>query len=789
MTSTIKLYKAPEIQPARLFVIDALEEYLSGLTKIEISNFQYVRHGLKITIKINKSQSSLEFLNDNLYNYCSIDNGSLAYYFIMKPRQIASETIELDLEMDTINTFKPGVAFTILDKTTINRQHKDRFKSIPASNENIELYGTGTTAGESSTIYRYTYTYTNPSWKDKILSGTPVININTSNVGYVNYSFDSLTGTMQVIFQSSAAYNFSFTITFILRTATRVVMKIDLLSEGLTPILYGKNIKEITGDDSNHWYLVYKGTSNVVALAYPENPVTLYIPGTSTITPQNLTAGTYYYLMEDRTSGANRISCSITSSNGKKYAVSYFAEGGFIANRYRNNFIFYTSGGKIYAKSLVKTNNPVGQWITRYSTEWEECDSITLAGNSIIAHTLTSYTETLSVIYGGSTYEFQIAGGAQSLKTFSSVNRSESDLVKIINLPYAPLDISDVSPEWTYNSTYGTLQMNNPDIRLNSIIEDETNPLNILNVDISPDPRDEKEIELESKLFHSDYFQIKFVYDSFTKIFALERMNLDYYVILKNTPFYFTFVATNTINSNFVFDFTQYNTDDFSFDDFEHILIASRNNEVVIYNSDYLNYIKNGFNYDVKTKQRQEAGQWIGVGLSLVGAVASFASSGVTSGFGIAGGITLATTAMAQLTRAVNSTAQAEATQNQKLLQLRQQKDSVFGADDIDLMTYYCNNKAKLMLYQCSEAMKKALFDLFFYTGYICGYKGIPNYTSRTRFNFVSCELEISPLININQEYIKDLKIKYSAGVTFIHHYDNEWDTQQLYENWETSLY
>ena len=85
--------------------------------------------------------------------------------------------------------------------------------------------------------------------------------------------------------------------------------------------------------------------------------------------------------------------------------------------------------------------------------------------------------------------------------------------------------------------------------------------------------------------------------------------------------------------------------------------------------------------------------------------------------------------------------------------------------------------------------MRMILWDLFFYTGYQCGYKGIPNYTSRKRFNFVSCELELIPVMNITEDIIKDIKTKYSAGVTFIHNVSSTWDFDQKYENWETSLF
>ena len=143
---------------------------------------------------------------------------------------------------------------------------------------------------------------------------------------------------------------------------------------------------------------------------------------------------------------------------------------------------------------------------------------------------------------------------------------------------------------------------------------------------------------------------------------------------------------------------------------------------------------------------------------------------------------------MAQLVSAVNTTAQAEAAQNQKLYQLKQQRSSVFGADDVDLMTRYTGNKAKFMTYKCSSKMRAVLWDLFFYTGYIDGKLGIPNTTSRIRFNFVSCEPVFNVKKNIPEDILTDIELKYNVGVTIIHYYNSEWDLDQKYENWETSL-
>ena len=800
MQSTVKLYNAPEIFPSRLFIIDDLETYLATLSNTQtINKFQYIKQGLKISIKIDKNQTALDpGATSGIWNYCSIQNytsdddkDDIYYYFVMNKRWIASSTIELELELDTINTFRPSTAFTIKDQTTINRMHKDRFVNVNGFTKDFDLYGTARLDNIGGGIYRATYTFQDIAWLGDGIDIDEYTNLSISasgvglSAGYPE--IDNTDGTITFQFGGSSQITFSFTVTVTISYPARTLRKIDPNSEGLTPVLFGENLGEIPESDDNNWYLFYRGNP-IKGLLCPEYPVTLFVSGNDTLHSNDLITGTHYYVMEDRTSGASRVTATITTDNGTQHNVLYNQIG------LRGCAEFYTDGSNIYIRTITYNERADGKWYLYKAYEFETCTSLTIARtSSLVSHTLGSSTTNLTSIYGGSTYTFSISPSSGDLSTISTVNRTtDSTLVKVIKLPYSPVDTTNMSPLWALDTSGGTtfLQMTKPDVELHSTVTHNVNPLSELNIDLSGIALTNlKNADYESKLFHSDYYQNKFIYDSFTKIFALERINLNSYEIFADTPFVFEFAATNTINSRFLFTFTQYDTNGKTSDDYDNILFINRNNEMPIFNSDYIQYIKTGFNYDMKNKQRTEAGQWIGVGLSIVGSVASFASSVVTKGFGIAGGITLATTAMAQLTNAVNSTAKAEAAQSQKLLQLREQKDSVFGADDVDLLTYYSNNKAKLMRYTVSERMKSILWDLFFFTGYQCGYKGIPNYTSRTRFNFVSCDLELIVIKNITEDIIKDIKTKYSAGVTFIHNVSSTWDFDQKYENWETSLF
>ena len=127
MTSSVKLYFNSNILPNRNLEIDNLSDYLVTLTKETLDNFQYVKHKLFLSIKINKDQSHLDYKESDNIDYLSIQNGteSIIYYFVIGKEWVSTSTIRLDLYMDTINTAKND--YTLSNKTKIAREHKDRW--------------------------------------------------------------------------------------------------------------------------------------------------------------------------------------------------------------------------------------------------------------------------------------------------------------------------------------------------------------------------------------------------------------------------------------------------------------------------------------------------------------------------------------------------------------------------------------------------------------------------------------------------------------------------------------
>lgn len=804
MTSTLIIYKHCKIREEKLFIVDDISSYLNTLEKETITGFQYQRQGMTLRVKLNKTQDTLNFIGTNDFNYASIQNDSqkVCYYFIKGKKQLADSTIELELAMDTINTFRPSVDFDISARTKVNREHKDRL-NIASKKILLVIEYTGSEVGEiedGDAVSVYNDRDSDPMFtgvvdrRDFGIIGIYIDNPTTEQdyidmiEPYIGTTIEiSKDGANYILFIPNSINDFEFTTTY---TYNR---KIDINSEGLTPLLYGKN-KGILQGDNQSWYLIYKGNNPLNCYLCADTGFTATLQGSNKeIVPTDLVVGTYYYILPDRNGNpyaAYDIGVNMHTNEGKDVSalISHEGTGDMTYNKQWVTY-YYRDGSDIKVGRYFYLDLGSGFFYVSTLTLYTTSKIIIESGPSVIkGNTLGVLTNNTATIRSGAS--FDISTGATSVEVYdiNTINRTDADIAKIIKLPYRPCD-NDFNG-WAYDSVMHMLLLKNLDRPLEIGLSTSYNPFESLQFeDNQPSLTAYKNKKWESKLFHSDYYQPKFVYDSFSFIFALERQKQ----YVPTSDFLIVFTATGTINSRFLFTFASYDVDGYALEDYSNVLPIARNNELPIYNSDYINYIKMGFNYEVKTKQRQEAGQWIGTALSLVGSIASFASSSVTGGFGIAGGISLATATLGQLVNAVNSTAQAEANQAQKLFQLRQQKESVMGSDDIDLMSKYTGNKAKWILYQVSARMQSVLFDLFHFTGYIDGTSKVPNVTTREWFNFLSCDLVITEDNNINDDIMNDIKAKYALGVTFMHcitiNSVKTWDWNQEKENWEKSLF
>lgn len=226
---------------------------------------------------------------------------------------------------------------------------------------------------------------------------------------------------------------------------------------------------------------------------------------------------------------------------------------------------------------------------------------------------------------------------AVSTTAYRNFDNSNSRLSKIIELPYCPVKVSKNADgtysftDCTFNYGYNIMQINTE--QLTNPIAKDTRIQDLLYVNYSkiPTGTDAPNIELESKLYSSEFYDYAYYYDTDKQPIRLEDIS----VVLTNCAISITYNTTSTMNSDKQFYFDIYNGAYKRYQPYELYMNCGRSTEKMIYNDSYAEYIKNGYNYDSWNKKRQEKiattnaviggiQSVVGIGLGVSGAVGSW---------------------------------------------------------------------------------------------------------------------------------------------------------------------
>lgn len=831
-----------------------IETYLYTLQSVVFSNYQYVKQQLSLSIKLNMSQTSLEMTDTKNINYVKIQNYTEGdggadvlekayYYFVVNKTWKARDTIELVLSMDTLNTFTYNSDYKLSEKTLVRRQHKDRFERVIEQNyfltnlDNIsasvdEILSVGKVFyidtqqsqepldEESATLFR---TYGGKLKIESIYDDTaeqdvPITKYNKEESQFIINITDSnyirISGAINCDedIDSSHTYYVNFEL---YSERDKIIKKIDLKSEDISAPVYKKSeniIQEQEGEFDNSWILYYKNKDN-----QDNSPIDCFL--TSNLGLKFLTeTGDNEITLEDIPNGKTLFVCDLYQGevsfdvDGETLLIydvtntiwfpSYLSYTDYVCLGFenRNNVLVvhrytFRSGlsydmidhREIINPTQIIINTPLDELKVRevdevldsYPAISEECPIFPSRYNKIL---------TLQPLI------------TRELAPSSTIDKTLAENVKIINIPYCPTQLKKendkylIGGEWTYDTTLKFFKLEDFTAKFeNNITSNVDDIINTFEQTISSISRDSLRFLKDSKLYHSDYYRPKFIYDSFTRIFPLEQIDYSYsYLENSSGKLNFTFVMSRNIVSKFLFkfDFVYKN----SIEDYPNIVAVARNNEEVLYNSQYLNYVRTGYNYDLKSKERQESTGLAGLGLSVGGLLASIGLSFVPGlqGIGAMGIVGSSFGLAGQFINYAKTTAQNEENIQRKLQEAQRQSVSVLNADDYDLLYSYTQNKAKLCVYEVSEQMKGILDDLFYYCGYTLNEQMIPTTNSRYWFNFVQASLVINENSNLPSDIEDDIKAKFDEGVTFLHYHGEatkKFDFKQELENWEISIF
>ena len=772
----ISIYYDCKILPNKNFKVDDLSSYLNTLTMWggEPIHCQEMKHQLKHTYKVVLGERFLSFDDFSNLNYLKAQNFTKltpsstltlakVYYFIVGKKWLAQNCIELELEMDVINTMIDNTLnsgdpkLNLSTKSYILREHKNRWEKVGTNYRPlIDYMSEGINPllfkkGETTYYYQKDGDYPD----DRSF--------------YLIYRSHSIDENSPIDIMCCSDY------------------EIDT-AQGIVGYSGTKDVKKVLGTDT--WFIYgadgQGGQTNVGAsISFTDKD------GSHTLTINN----------SDQCIAISKslIIFGTASANGLT-TISAYSSGVFKNFRdvdFRRIYACRRTTAQLYYYAPEQTNP------TFTSTYILNCQ--------------------LDTSFDTTYQNFTICA-------IDDIDRTDPKLLKIVKLPYPPFKFNVVNHEliipsgwevrqaevnaqqevifpaillYSDSSLVNAFSIEFTPEYINQLYEPYQNPFTILSqrtISYFGNLGALRDSNMETKLLHSDFLKQKLVYDSFSYEIKGETLDLS---VVDNSSCTLEFSITATMNSKMMFrikdliSFNAYKSEVGDTQDYSGLLYIARNNELPVFNSAYLNYIRTGYNYDIKTKNRQLTSNIIGGVLSTAGAIASAVAGG--PGIGMVGAIGLGIGAVSQFTKAIISTAQSEQNIAQKLKSTEMEGLSVAGSDDVDLMSIYTDsNKLKYVRYQVSDRMRNAIADLFHYCGYVANIYDNPLDRVNTRkwFNFVQCEPIYAYTQNFTQELIDKLTEKFNEGITFLHCNTlyvqhtavKTWDFEQQYENWEVSV-
>ena len=409
--------------------------------------------------------------------------------------------------------------------------------------------------------------------------------------------------------------------------------------------------------------------------------------------------------------------------------------------------------------------------------------------------------------------------------------KADSNILKIIEIPY--FQQSDLMPYYDFSTnsvvaaindiTKYTMSFNSEDIYKTTLPTSLDNQL-----------ADKK---YETKLLSSQFTTNMFKYDSFSYNLAAEDLTLPQtsFNINVHTPI----DMSTTIGYEFDYKGIQHN-------EFDRWLITQRNNQVPTMTNKYLEYMQNGYNYDVKNRNIQTGLSWLG-----------YAGSAASSAFGIGATATslinksnqiknygrMADNAerllnktnpnspdyaalgeswarrtknyenakegwdtakqlaiqniynsssglVSGLANNIISTVQSQEAIDKRKKDYLNSSENISNSDDVTLFNMYNGgNKLRYSKYQPREDIVNNVSNILRFTGYATNQEKTPDLNTRWYYNYLQADIEYEGGDYIPISMLEDIKSSVGSGITLFHYKKGKgYDLDKKYENWENVL-
>lgn len=864
MKSTLSFYRVPFREEHNKCIME-VGEFLSKKTSADaiddqyvtsigsIDDFQFQKHALDLKIKIISTELYVPLFNANYVAVSNTDGrtelpyarGKTYYYFIKSIKSIAESSLELTLRMDTLNSFREAIvdANNWSPATLVEREHRNRFFE--------------------DTQHALPHTTTSNKYAIRVDEVPEGIHLPLRRLGYNYAKGDTLNSKFYLVYRSAFVYGDTSS------DQSANAVKCFLVAEKgkHIPIYnYAGNAIDVSWREDLSSLL--PNTGDIIVFDTTDNPdlwyekwhmvnSVRYYNGTNLKYAREKGLKGFVGIYRQSSSYYRIFTILFTGTETQTSFTEYYFGGAYNGKNHADDSSTATSYGQTHRRSTERPNTTSDVVFHKVRIGYK----YSLGSNpaSTIPTALQSWNawQTAKSSWTKQTYAEGI--GIQDMMTIDQVDRTDARLIKIIELPYAPnapiANGSGANLHYTFGSNWSTsedydesnLDMVNAFQLVGDIEPDFTHTLSstytIKGVEhaFTGNPVRSFNANYETKLKHSDFHKNMLFYDNFSIEIKEECLfNYNFWNEPQTMPNsnYFEFNIYYTASSNLtcgnMFSLDAMYDGDSVVDDYywsEELypltLIAVRNNEVNLYNASYLNYIRAGYNYDIKAKSIQKRSSLLSASQqftnNLIGVVNSGASgspSGVVHAFtGLYGAMYNYQVAIAQIGY------QQSLAQNQidkTLAQSALQGTSVAGADNLSLFNKYTEN-GKLMenTFVLLPIYSEKVSRLFHYFGYATQKYKVPNFGGRIFFNYVKCQpVFIKELEEIafrttsasggitttewhygaSQEIVADIVKKLNDGVFFIHEVDHSdfptilgyndisWNISLDKENWETFI-
>ena len=385
----------------------------------------------------------------------------------------------------------------------------------------------------------------------------------------------------------------------------------------------------------------------------------------------------------------------------------------------------------------------------------------------------------------------------------SDIDRTALGLKKAICLPYRPFDRDDAGylPEGCF-VVAGKILLARDDLESTISFTPKGRELYLPSMSAKPtEATDGKAtaLQLEPKVYSSEFRFSKLVYDSFSIVLKGEdtyfNSNLSE---TGNDKIVFKFFASPSMVSEFdfsIYSYPGYSASEFILspvwsEDYPLHLIINRNNETPVYTSAYLDYLRTGYNYDLKSQAVQLGMQGLGIAISAINAGVGIAATFATGGLAAPYAVSAATGFASSIANIGKTAAENQRGNAQRLKELQAQGASVAGNSDFAVSKRYTKNRVSLETYSVEPRLINAARSFFYLKGYATDEIKAPTCHSRAHFDFIECDPVFQPeALSLFPKWMLELIADdLRQGVTVMHAVNGDYDIAQTSSNYELSV-